>query len=117
LWDRDAIVSGGLGVADRQAPGAAEHKYFPFLRPGDVGLLDFLPWYAWALIAALAAVACLALLVPPTAGAIIGLSVKQHIVAVALVEGASAIGIIGIMTYYRTPPEDEDESSEWRFDP
>lgn len=72
--------------------------------------------HAWVVVITTVLIACLGLLIPPSVGARIGLSVGQHIAIVGVVELTSAVVISGIVIYYRTPPEEVD-SSEWRFDP
>jgi hypothetical protein len=79
------------------------------------GLVDYFPWYAWAAVLGLAGVAAAGLLIPPTVGAAVGLSVVQHLVVVAAVELAAAAGIGAIVVHYRDP--DGTWEREWEFDP
>jgi len=83
------------------------------------GLRDYFPTHAWVVIFALTAVAGLGLLVPPSAGAAVGLSVAGHILVVAGVEFGCAIGIAAVVLHYRQPVEEraDDAEPEWRFDP
>ena len=67
-------------------------------------------------VLALALVAAGGLLVPPTAGAAVGLSVLEHLLLVGALEFASAVAIAALVLYYQRP-EDDREESEWRFDP
>jgi len=80
------------------------------------GLRDYFPWHAWVAVGALALVAAGGLLVPPTAGAAVGLSVLEHLLLVGALEFASAVAIAALVLYYQRP-EDDREESEWRFDP
>jgi hypothetical protein len=82
-----------------------------------VGLADYFPWYAWVAIGGLVGTAGLALFVPPTVGAVIGLTPVQHVAAVAGIELIAALGVTGILLRYRTDPSERPETDEWRYDP
>jgi len=81
------------------------------------GLRDYFPTRAWIAILGLTTVAAVALLVPPSAGAEVGLTVGQHIAVVAAVELGCAIGVAAVVLYYRRPESERADESEWRFGP
>lgn len=78
------------------------------------GLTDYMPRHGWAAVLLLAGVAALGLFIPPSAGAVVGLSRLQHVAVVAVVELSAAIGIAAIVVYYRNP---DAEYPEWRHGP
>jgi len=81
------------------------------------GLSSYLPRGAWVAVVALAAVAMGSLLVPPSVGASLGLSFRPFFWFVAGVQLGCAVGIGGIVVYYRRPPEKRDGGEEWRHGP
>jgi len=76
-----------------------------------------LPRGAWVAVVALAAVAMGSLLVPPSVGASLGPSFRPFFWFVAGVQLGCAVGIDGIVVYYRRPPEERDGGEEWRHGP
>jgi len=83
-------------------------------------LLDALPRRGWAVILACAVVAAGSLLIPPSLVTDRGVSFAAFFAAVTLLQGAAALCIVGVLWHYREfdPEErDDEEDTEWRFDP
>ncbi len=83
----------------------------------DFQTLLYLPKGAWVAVAALAAVAMGSKLVPRSVGASLGLSFRPFFRIVAGVQLGCAVGIGGIVVYYRRPPEERDGNGDWRHGP
>jgi hypothetical protein len=81
------------------------------------GLSDYFPRHAWAVVLGLTAIAAAGLLVPPTAGSAVGLTVTQHLLVVGVVEFGCAMGVAATVLYYRRPEDEREDESEWQFDP
>lgn len=75
---------------------------------------EYFPRHVWATLFMLFGIATGALFVPPSATEPIGFSLVEHIIAIGVLEFASAVGIGGLVVAYR--PTDRDKS-EWRYDP
>ena len=86
-----------------------------------MGLASYFPWYAWAALGGIVVVAGLALFVPPTTGAVVGLTPIQHVAVVAGVELLAALGVTGILLHYRSEPTDpaeiDGDAEDWRYEP
>jgi hypothetical protein len=85
------------------------------------GLVDALPRRGWFAILTLVAVAAGSLLIPPSIVTDHGVSFAVFFFGVTLVQGATALGIVGVLWHYRDLDADEREADgaddEWRFDP
>ncbi|MEF8842988.1 MAG: hypothetical protein V5A62_15410 [Haloarculaceae archaeon] len=84
----------------------------------SAGLSSYLPRRAWVAVVGLALIAMTSLLVPPSVGASVGLSFKPFFWVVAGLQLGCAVGVGGIVVYYRRPPEERaGDDREWRHDP
>ena len=82
------------------------------------GLLDALPRRGWAAILACVVVAAGSLLIPPSLATDRGVPFVAFFAAVTLLQGAAALGIVGVLWHYRDlDPGEREDDSEWRFDP
>ncbi len=91
--------------------------------PRRRGLLDALPRRGWALVLACVVVAAASLLVPPALVTDRGVSFGVFFVAVTVLQGLAALGIVAVVWYYRgglgddAAAIDEDADEEWQFEP
>jgi len=88
------------------------------------GLPDALPRRGWALVLACVVVAAASLLVPPSLVTDRGVSFGVFFVAVTILQGLAALGVVAVVWYYRgglgddaAADEDEDDEEEWRYEP
>jgi len=80
-------------------------------------LTDYFPWYAWVGMFACALLAVVPFFVSPSVAATAGVSRFGYIALVAGAEFVAAVGIASLVVYYRPTNRDDEDDSEWRFDP